>query len=71
MYGLHGLAFTGPGVFHTTLNWPSALISPMNTDLCRWWFFSSILEVMPLGAVKVWPAMAAITLSTSVLTWPS
>jgi len=20
MYGLHGLAFTGPGVFHTTLN---------------------------------------------------
>ena len=29
---------TGPGVFHTTLNWPSARISPMNTDLCRWWF---------------------------------
>ena len=35
MYGLHGLARTGPGVFHTTLNWPSALTSPMNTGLCR------------------------------------
>src|SRR6185369_13836321 len=61
-----GLALTGPGVFHTTLNWPSDLISPMNTGLCRWWFFSSILAVKPDGALKVWPAMAAITLSTSV-----
>ena len=26
-----------------------------------------IFEVMPLGAVKVWPAIAAITLSVSVL----
>src|SRR5215510_6049719 len=67
MYGLQGLAFTGSLVFHTTLNWPSALISPMNTLLCRWWFFSSIFETMPEGALKVWPAMAAITLSVSVL----
>ena len=61
MYGDQGLAFTGPGVFQTTLNWPSALTSPMKTDLCRWWFFSSILDVMQLGAVKVWPAMAGQT----------
>ena len=26
-------AFTGPLVFQTTLNWPSALTSPMNTAL--------------------------------------
>src|SRR6185312_14869892 len=58
MKGDQGLAFTGPGVFHTTLNWPSALISPMNTLLCRWWFFSSIFETMPEGALKVWPALA-------------
>ncbi len=50
MYGLHGLARTGPGVFQTTLNCPSAFTSPMNTGLCRWWFFSSILAVNPLGA---------------------
>ena len=43
MKGLQGSAFTGPLVFHTTLNWPSALISPMNTGLCRWWFFSSMV----------------------------
>ena len=67
MYGLHGSALTGPGVFHTTLNWPSALTSPMNTGLCRWWFFSSIFDVKPLGALKVWPAIAAMTLSVSVL----
>ena len=66
MKGDQGLAFTGPGVFQTTLNWPSPLTSPMNTDLCRWWFFSSILETMPDGALKVWPAIAAITLSVSV-----
>ena len=35
MYGLHGWALIGPGVFHTTLNWPSGLISPMKTGLCR------------------------------------
>ena len=57
----------GPGVFHTTLNWPSARISPTYTGLCRWWFFSSILTVKPSGAAKVWPAMAAMTLSVSVL----
>src|SRR5258706_11999646 len=67
MNGLHGCAFTGPGVFHTPLNRPSALISPMNTALCRWWFFASMVEVMPEGAVKVWPAIAAITLSVSKL----
>src|SRR5512140_1010351 len=67
MNGLQGWALTGPGVFHTTLNWPSALTSPLNTDLCRWWFLGSIIDVMPLGALKVWPAMAAITLSVSVL----
>src|SRR6185436_2875229 len=67
MNGLHGCAFTGPGVFHTTLNWPSAFTSPMNTALCRWWFFASMVEVMPEGAVKVWPAIAAITLSVSKL----
>ena len=66
MNGLHGCALTGPGVFHTTLNWPSALISPMNTGLCRWWFFASISIVKPLGALKLWPAIAAITLSVSV-----
>src|SRR5574343_1799473 len=66
MYGLHGAALTGPGVFHTTLNWPSAFTSPMNTGLCRWWFFSSIFTSMPDGALKVWPAMAAMTLSVSV-----
>src|SRR5436190_8103285 len=44
MYGLHGLALTGAGVFHTVLNWPLACTSPMNTLLCRWWFFSSIFE---------------------------
>src|SRR6266850_2460721 len=33
MNGLHGCAFTGPLVFHTTLNWPSAFTSPMNTAL--------------------------------------
>jgi hypothetical protein len=38
---------TGPGVFQTTLNWPSAFTSPMNTGLCRWWFFSSIFGVKP------------------------
>ncbi len=65
MNGLHGWALTGPLVFHTTLNWPSAFTSPMNTALCRWWFFSSIFEVMPEGAVKVWPAIAALTLSMS------
>ena len=54
-----------PVVFHTTLNWPSAFTSPMNTGLCRWWFFSSILIVKPSGALKVWPAIAAITLSVS------
>jgi len=26
-----------------------------------------MVEVMPEGALKVWPAMAAITLSTSVV----
>src|SRR5213075_2762918 len=67
MNGLHGCALTGPLVFHTTLNWPSAFTSPMNTAFCRWWFFSSIFEVMPEGAVKVWPAMAAVTFSTSKL----
>src|SRR4029434_3206927 len=67
MSGLHALALTGPGVFHTTLNWPSALISPMNTLLCRWWFFSSIFDTMPEGAVKVWPASAAIRLPVSAL----
>src|SRR5262245_11372322 len=41
--GLHGAARTGPSVFHTMLNWPSSLISPMTTGLWRWWFFSSIL----------------------------
>ena len=39
----------------------------MNTGLCRWWFFSSILAVKPEGALNVWPAMAAITLSVSKL----
>src|SRR5690349_8507787 len=66
MYGLHGSALTGPGVFQTTLNWPSLLISPMNTGLCRWWFFASIVDVKPPGALNVWPAIAAITLSGSV-----
>src|SRR3954470_2451254 len=66
MNGLHGCAFTGPGVFHTTLNWPSAFTSPMNTGLCRWWFFMSIVAVKPEGALKVWPAIAAMTLSVSV-----
>src|SRR6188768_1828012 len=67
MYGLQGLALTGAGVFHTTLNWPSAFTSPMNTGLCRWWLVASIVEVKPPGAGKVWPAIAAITLSVSVL----
>ncbi len=35
MKGDQGLAFTGPGVFQTMLNWPSAFTSPMNTGLCR------------------------------------
>src|SRR5437764_11389976 len=66
MNGLQGCALMGPGVFHTTLNWPSAFTSPMNTGLCRWWFFASICAVNPEGALKVWPAIAAITLSVSV-----
>ena len=65
MKGLQGCALTGPLVFQTTLNWPSAFTSPMNTGLCRWWFFSSIFEVMPEGALKVWPPIAAATLSGS------
>jgi hypothetical protein len=55
MNGLQGCARTGPLVFHTTSNWPSARTSPMNTALCRWWLRSSILETMPEGALKVWP----------------
>src|SRR6185503_6360203 len=51
MNGLHGSAFTGPLVFQTTLNWPFACTSPINTALCRWWFFASIVEVMPEGAL--------------------
>src|SRR5262245_53068151 len=67
MYGLHGVALMGPDVFHTTLNWPLACTSPMNTGFHRWWFFSSILMVKPSGAWNVWPPIAAITLSTSVV----
>src|SRR4051812_23461017 len=59
MKGDQGLAFTGPGVFQTTLNWPSDFTSPMNTGLCWWWFLASIVAVKPDGALKVWPAMAA------------
>jgi hypothetical protein len=51
MNGLQGWAFTGPGVFHTTLNWPSAFTSPMNTGLCRWWFLASMVLVKPPGAL--------------------
>src|SRR5258705_13496470 len=65
MNGLHGWALIGPLVFHTTLNWPSAFTSPMNTALCRWWFFGSIVEVMPEGALNVCPPIAALTLATS------
>src|SRR5690606_38749049 len=67
MNGLQGLARTGPGVRQTTLNWPSSWISPMNTGLCRWWLRSSIFATKPDGASKVWPAIASITLSTSVV----
>src|SRR4051812_1466020 len=67
MYGDHGLALIGPGVFHTTLNWPSAFTSPISTGLCRWWFFASIVITKPSGPLKVWPAIAAIPLSVSVL----
>ena len=35
MNGLHGWALIGPLVFQTTLNWPFACTSPMNTALCR------------------------------------
>src|SRR5690606_40611868 len=63
MNGLQGWALIGPLVFQTTLNWPSARTSPISTGLCRWCYFSSILSVKPLGAAKVWPAMAAITLT--------
>ena len=35
MKGDQGWALTGPLVFHTTLNWPSAFTSPMNTARCR------------------------------------
>ena len=36
MNGLQGLACTRPlGSFHTTLNWPLAWISPMNTGFQR------------------------------------
>ena len=35
MYGLHGCARIGEGVFHTTLNCPSAFTSPIITGLCR------------------------------------
>src|SRR5574337_687524 len=66
MKGLHGWARIGSLVLHTTLNWPSALISPMNTGLCRWWLVLSMVRVKPEGALKVWPAMAAMTLSVSV-----
>src|ERR1700674_1153474 len=66
MYGLHGVALIGPAVFQTTLNWPLPCTSPMNTGFCRCWFFSSILMVKPSGALNDCPAIAAITLSTSV-----
>src|SRR5439155_21863156 len=36
MYGLHGFVRTGPDVFQTTVNWPLACTSPMNTGLCKW-----------------------------------
>ena len=49
MNGLHGWARTRPLVFHTTLNWPLAWISPMSTGFHRWWFFSSILIVEAIG----------------------
>src|SRR4029078_9532578 len=64
-YWLHCLALTSAGVFHTTLNWPSAFTSPMNTGLCRWWFFASIVDVKPPGAGEGWPARAATPLSVS------
>jgi hypothetical protein len=34
----HSSPRTRPGVSHTTSNWPSAWISPMNTGLVMWWF---------------------------------
>src|SRR5262249_3978497 len=65
MNGLHGWARTGFAVFHTTLNWPSPLTSPIITGLSRWWL-SPIVSVKPSGALKVWPYMAARTLLGSV-----
>src|SRR5262245_20721004 len=56
---------TKPGVFHTTLNWPSARTSPMNTGLVMWWF-GSILETPPVRFGASIPGSAAITLSGSV-----
>jgi hypothetical protein len=57
------LAFTGPGVFQTTLNWLGLDLADEHR-LCRWWFFSSILLTMP--DAEGLADMAAITLSVSV-----
>src|SRR5262245_16935999 len=56
---------TSPSVFHTTSNWPSPLISPMNTGLVIWWL-ASIFEVPPVRLVASMPGRASITLSGSV-----
>src|ERR1700754_2132744 len=61
----HASPATRPGVFHTTSNWPLALISPMNTGLGMWWF-GSIFEVPPVRFLASMPGRASITLSGSV-----
>src|ERR1700754_4976208 len=55
---------TRPGVFHTTSNWPLALISPMNTGLVMWWFGSSS-DTPPVRLGVLVPGSASITLSAS------
>src|SRR5712671_925553 len=57
---------TRPLVFHTTSNWPSALISPMKTGLVMWWL-ASISDVPPVRLGTFTPTTASMTLSGSVV----
>src|SRR4029077_1876095 len=61
----HASPGTRPSVFHTTSNWPSPLISPMNTGLVMWWL-GSIFDIPPVKLAASIPGKASITLSASV-----
>src|SRR5262249_41989409 len=64
--GDHAAPGTRPDVFHTTLNGPSALISPMNTGLLMWWL-GNISAVPPVRFATLMPGSVSITLSGLVV----